>query len=970
MKNSKMLMRVALLLLTGSIVSMAGAAGKVDPSLQPIGTAAPYTLTKPQLADGNAKVFRPYFDDKNWWGSIERYGVDPAGNLAATPDWQSHAQLDATPFKNRKIYTCCDNAGGATTFDKLSNLSSSFQAQLNGSQALLDYLRGDRSQEDGVTYRIRKSVMGDVVHSNLLYVDYDGNLLSQTGDLVFAGANDGMLHAIKADTGDEAFAYIPRAVQPKLKYLADPAYVDSHRYYVDGGLTEAKVQFSDGTSHRVLVGTLGGGGQGIFALDITSNTVNTPADLLLWDHTDADPGLANMGFTYSRPVITQVNGPTGPRWVVIVGNGYANDIADGAPGNARASLMIFDLENGNLLREIDTGAGTAASPNGLSSPTAVDADGVPATAELVYAGDLDGNLWRFDLRSADPASWKVDLGGKPLFVARDQFGAQQAITVAPRVLSHPDGGNLVLIGTGRILSWTDVSSNNITVNNLYGLHDRLNGQLIDPKNLVAQTLTEFVYPPGTGTQRVRASSNLPVPANKDGWVVDLPAGEQAVNALVIRSGRVLATTYNPTLATPEVWVNEVNFLTGGAPTNVIYDMNGDGVLDFNDNVDGNGDGDTYDAVDEVTGIFQGSGIVVSAPALAVLSSTRGTFLVNRIDHVLAPSTPPANDPGLLGGHFDVDTTKLLSTALPYGNASTDGHVHQYDDKFNVKGVDYFNLLDAKLHNINVDITDPNQAFKLIIVNAHRSPGGRLVVNQGYVETDPATYTPVTTYAAKEMTNLGGLPTYSLGGVAGTTKLTQLGIYFDINAILNKQLVPTQTGCVRSNTLSTFGEWRNGALTIWAVKVNADGSDAFTLQYGTDANGNKIITGIASGLLWESTLFWHWKGPCTHEYATLNDAYTYKDANGNTVTTTLWDYWTQQTLLADQKKKKDKKKRKGKGKDKGKDKEKKKKKDCDEEGEGCNNTTTPPSASTSGVVGTISPPASLSNPNRASWSEVF
>ncbi len=969
--NTKTIWQLMLMTALALVLNLAGAAGKIDPRLQPVGTAAPYTLTKPGLADGNAKVFRPYFDDKTWWGSVEAYAVDTSGNIAATPLWQSHARLDATPFASRKIYTCCDGAGNAVAFDQISKLSSTYQNALNNSQALMDFIRGDRSQE-GTTYRTRTSVMGDVVHSNIVYADYDGNPLDQTGDLVFVGANDGMLHAFHADSGDEAFAYIPRAVTDHLKDLADPAYVDSHRYYVDGQLTQAAgVTFSDGTKHRVLVGTLGGGGQGIFALDIT-NTTPSASSLMLWDHTDGDSGLANLGFTYSRPVITQVVLAGGPRWVVIVGNGYANDFADGTVGNSQASLMVFDLETGALLREIGTGAGTAASPNGLSSPTAVDSNGIAATAELVYAGDLDGNLWRFDISDPDPANWKVALGGKPLFQARDQFGTPQAITIAPRVLSHPDGGNLVLIGTGRILSWSDVSLGNSVVNDLYGLHDRLNGTVIDPAKLVAQQFTESLYPPGgSGTQRVRTSSNLPVPANKDGWLVDLPAGEQVVSDLRIRSGRVIATSYNPTLSTPEVWVNEVNFLTGGAPADIIYDMNGDGVLDTKDNVDGNRDGDLFDAVDHITGIFQGSGVVVSSPTLAVLSATRGTFLVNRVDHALAPPVPTSTptDPGLLGGHFDVDTTQLLSTALPQGSASTDGHVHQYDDKFNVKGVDYFGLLDPKLHNINVDITNPNQKFKLIIVNAHRSPGGRLVINQAYSETNSATYTPVTSYAAQ---SLASLPVFTLGTPpdANTQQLTKLGIYFDVNAILNKQLVPTQTGCVRSNTPSTFGEWRNGALTIWAVKVNPDGSDAFTLQYGTDAAGNTIVTGIQSGLLWESTLFWHWKGPCTNEYGTLNDAYTYTDANGNTVTTTVWDYWMNQTLLAAQKnikKKKNKKKRKSKGKDKGQDKDRKK--DCEKGKGGCTTTTTPPPGPV-GPAGTISPPASLSNPNRASWSEVF
>ncbi|BAN69669.1 hypothetical protein EBS_1798 [endosymbiont of unidentified scaly snail isolate Monju] len=376
-------------------------------------------------------------------------------------------------------------------------------------------------------------------------------------------------------------------------------------------------------------------------------------------------------------------------------------------------------------------------------------------------------------------------------------------------------------------------------------------------------------------------------------------------------------------------------------------MNGDGSLTTADNVDGNGDGDLVDAEDQITGLQLGYGIVASTPTTATLSSTSGTFFVNRQFHsqpVTPPNTGTPNDPGLLGGHFDVDTTQLLSTALPQGSATTDGHIHQYDDKHNVKGVDYFNLLDTKLHNIDLDITNRQQKFKLIIVNADKSPGGRLSINQAYAETNSATYEPVTSYAAKPISSL---PVYSLGGVSGSIPLSQLSIYFDVNAIIDRQLIPTQTGCVKKNIPSSDGRWRNAALTIWAVRVNADGSDAFTLTRDTAGN----ITGITDGLLWESTLFWHWKGPCAHEYSSLDATYT--DSSGNTVINpktgkpyTVFEYWRDQTILQGEKKKKKDKKR-GKKKDKKKDHDKNKDKDEEED-----NGTIAPGGTTGGSSGGV------------------
>ncbi|RMG23437.1 MAG: T9SS C-terminal target domain-containing protein [Bacteroidetes bacterium] len=217
--------------------------------------------------------------------------------------------------------------------------------------------------------------------------------------------------------------------------------------------------------------------------------------------------------------------------------------------------------------------------------------------------------------------------------------------------------------------------------------------------------------------------------------------------------------------------------------------------------------------------------------------------------------------GLKGGHFDVDT---YSAIAPVNNGETDGHVHEYDNKYDVVGVDYFNLRDSKLHNIDQDISKGSQKFKIIIANADLSPGGRLVINNTYDPNDPSTYIPVKTY---DDIPLDQLPVYSLDGVSGTTKLSKLGIYFEPEAIQNNQLIPTNTGDVKKNVPGLNGEWRNGALTIQALAVNNNGSDAFTTDAGKSAGG---VQGVAtSGLLWESTIFWHWDGKSYHE----NPSYT-------------------------------------------------------------------------------------------------
>jgi len=188
------------------------------------------------------------------------------------------------------------------------------------------------------------------------------------------------------------------------------------------------------------------------------------------------------------------------------------------------------------------------------------------------------------------------------------------------------------------------------------------------------------------------------------------------------------------------------------------------------------------------------------------------------------------DLGLVGGHFDVDTSTTT------GN-STDAHVHQYDDKFNTKGLDAFGYFDSKLLEIN-EVIPNNERFELITVNANLSSAAQVSINNNFVMVDPSD-------------GVLGIGPYSLGDTAGTTKLTDLRIEFPVFALPNGGLVPTETKFVRNNDPGPNGEYRSGAFTVQAVRVNADGSPAYTL--GT--NG-----AATSGFLWETTVFWHTKDP--------------------------------------------------------------------------------------------------------------
>lgn len=197
--------------------------------------------------------------------------------------------------------------------------------------------------------------------------------------------------------------------------------------------------------------------------------------------------------------------------------------------------------------------------------------------------------------------------------------------------------------------------------------------------------------------------------------------------------------------------------------------------------------------------------------------------------------------GLKGGHFDLDT----ATAVYAPSAGdTNHHVHEYDDKFNVTYADYFNLKDAKFDNIQ-EVLSPSQRFVLIIANADLSPGGVLSVN-GVSLT-------VGDYQKKVAAFMGGnsaaLPVFSLDGSSGQ-KLSALKIGFAPDALMNGGLIGTLTSCVVGNDPGRLGEYRNGALIIQAIDANLIKLSPITKT--AELNG---------GLLWESTIFWHWDNGC-------------------------------------------------------------------------------------------------------------
>ena len=586
------------------------------------GAAAAVALTSGKVVAGG-KVFQGKFDSGDWSGDLVAYNQNPlTGAPIMTPTaWNAATQLNGQNYDTgRSIITIKPSTGAGIAFRWPAIPASPTASELDATQVTaldtpptgpptdtnggnrLNYIRGDTSQP-GMRAR-PVTVLGDIVDSAPYYVgapaanysDYlesapystfRNTYLNRT-PMIYVGANDGMLHGFDATTGQEKLAYVPSPVYANLTQLTSTPY--SHYYFVDGSPTVID-GFYGGAWHTVLVSGLASGGQGFFALDVTNPGTFNEANantLVQWEFTDAND--KDLGYSYSQPSIVKLNNGT---WAAIFGNGYNNTVADSyVSSTGNAVLYIVDLQTGALIKKIDTGVGcgtcTTTPPNGLATPTVNDADG-NGTADFVYAGDLQGNLWKFDISGSTPGTWKVAYSGAPLFTAKDGSGTPQPITAAPDVVAHPSGasyGYMILFGTGKYLETTDLADTSSQT--FYGIQD--NGVAVGGRasgQLVAQTVTAVTTISGNTYRSISNNAVNWTGGTVHGWYLDLPSsGERAVSDSITQDKIVKFTTMIPSTVVCSYggtgYLMELDLSTGGAISTPTLDVNGDGIIDSAD----------------------------------------------------------------------------------------------------------------------------------------------------------------------------------------------------------------------------------------------------------------------------------------------------------------------------------------------------------------------------------------------------
>lgn len=513
-----------------------------------------------------AQVFSASYVSGDWVGAVKAQSVDRNG-VSATASWTATIPGVGT----RKVYTSSGTVGSpgssGATFPTSSQTTALERTggpsnyPVTGADNAA-YIKGNATLEDrnGGLLRDRPTtVLGDIIGSSPAYVEGGADGDGTAAGTLYVGANDGMLHAFDAANGNELFAYVPNILNfGNLASLSRGDY--DHKFFVDGPIAISPHALTAG--QNILVGTLGRGGKGLYALDVSApGSFNTGS--FKWEKNETSG--SNMGLVLGAPVLANVRNGAGTP-AVVFGNG-PNSVND------KAVLVVLDLDTGAVIREIDTGVGSSSAPNGLFAPLGLyAADG--KTLVYAYAADMQGNLWKFDLRSSTPSAWTAT----KLFHAEKTAGTPQPITGGLASAIDPrTGKRWVFFGTGRFLTTSDGNDKTTFAQSIYGVMD--DGVTYTRSDLTSHAVT---LDGASGNRYFDDKATLP--SASKGWYVDLPGkGERVVQDAQVDGDFVVTASMIPEGDACEAsgtgFINAIDAFTGTNGGKSYFDLDRDGNTD-------------------------------------------------------------------------------------------------------------------------------------------------------------------------------------------------------------------------------------------------------------------------------------------------------------------------------------------------------------------------------------------------------
>jgi type IV pilus assembly protein PilY1 len=544
-----------------------------------------FTGALPQVSTSGEGIYSSKYDASNWTGEVSasKVAFDASTGLSTTESaWKFSSTLGSlvagTGWDTTRVIVTYrpDLAAKKGVPFRWPELSATQQAALDtsyvasdDSKAFLNFLRGDR-QNEGKGYRVRAGLVGDIVNSksrvagkpvaplsdavNAGYSSYKTSQINRPR-MVVVGTNQGVLHVIDgsltgASAGREIMGYVPSSLfrgpsnTPSTNGLAALGKPDFDHYnFVDATPMIADVDFNKvkGFSgspdwRTIAVGGLGKGGRMLYALDLTTAPSVTDeteaAKRVLWEFTDPD-----LGFQYAEPTVVKT---AQHGWVVMVGSGYNN--ADG-----QGYLFIINPRTGDLIQKISTGVGTSSSQAGLAAINSFVQDVTDGTADTVYAGDLQGNLWRWDL-TAPTGPYPA-----PLLMAQLTDGTVAnlplPVTARPLVVIQPGTKRRwVTVGTGRLLDGSDLSSSQSQ--RFYAIMDGFNAKFNSLTDL-PPALGGFPFTNADMRQLTDISKKITLNLNNEiGWYLELGNGWRVLNDSTAFFGTVAFPAMVPTSSDP------------------------------------------------------------------------------------------------------------------------------------------------------------------------------------------------------------------------------------------------------------------------------------------------------------------------------------------------------------------------------------------------------------------------------------